>query len=161
MTETRKSTILARVREGRAEFEAALARLDPAQMAVARPPVGWSVKDMLAHITFWEQYAIDRWGEALRGETPRLITDFSEDYINRLNQEALDAGRAKSWDQVQTEFAQVHAALVAQVEKLPDDPGDPFWSMWSDPEIVWKLVEWNTYGHYLEHMDTLRAWAGA
>ncbi len=153
-----KSTVLARARAGRAEFEAKLAHFDESEMTISRPPMGWSVKDLMAHITFWEDYALQRFAEALRGETPRLLGQVTEQEINRVNQEALDAGRAKSLEVVRSEFTQVYAALIAQVEALPDDPADPFWSLWPEPDMPWKLVHWNTYGHYAEHAEMLHAW---
>jgi hypothetical protein len=151
-------TILTRVRESRRQFETILANFDDDQMTVAHDPDGWSLKDVLAHITFWESYALTRLQQATHGRTPELYGDVSEDQINAINQGALDAGRAKSLDLVKDEFARIHRDLLDAIQAIPADEDDPWWALWPEPHVPKRLIAYNTWDHYAEHLDTVRAW---
>lgn len=152
------SVILERARASRQQFEAILARFDDDQMAIAHDPDGWSVKDMLAHITYWESFALTRLQQATHGRTPELFGHADDEQIDAVNQAALEAGRAKPLDQVKAEFAQVHADLLAAIEAIPAAEDDPWWSLWPEPHTPKRLIFYNTYDHYDEHLADLRTW---
>jgi uncharacterized protein (TIGR03083 family) len=154
-----KPTLLQRIRESYSVLETALARFDADQMITPHPPDGWSVKDIMAHITFWERYALERLQEVGRGETPQMLGDITDDDVNRINQEALEAGRARTLDDVSADFARVHADLWAEVQALPDDSDTAWWARWPAPEVGKQIIIYNTYDHYQEHIDMMREWA--
>src|SRR5262245_17319751 len=54
------------------ELELLVAQLTVAQMNQPGAVGVWSVKDVLAHITFWERHALSIVKAAQRGETPQL-----------------------------------------------------------------------------------------
>jgi hypothetical protein len=154
------STILTRVRESRQQFDAILARFNDDQMTVTHDPDGWSLQDVMAHITFWESYALTRLQQATHGRTPELYGDVSEDQINAINQGALDAGRAKSLDQIKEEFARIHRDLLDAIRAIPTDEDDPWWDLWPEPHVPKRLIMYNTWDHYAEHLETVRTWLG-
>lgn len=153
-----KPTMLKLVHEGWQAFQEVLARFDDAQMVQAYPPDGWSVQDMMAHISYWETYAWQRLQEADRGEKPEFGGVFDDERLNRLNQEVLDAGRTRSLSDVKAEFERVHQGLVTELERLPEDPDDPWWALWPKPEVPWQVIVYNTADHYAEHLVDLRKW---
>ena len=71
-TEMDKATLIAKIQDGRREMEALLAQLSEAQMVEPGIAEGWSVKDLLSHITYWERDTVDVLKAATRGETPYL-----------------------------------------------------------------------------------------
>ena len=65
-------------------LEALLMELDEEQMLDTRAQDGWSVKDILAHITFWERLALDRL-YAARDDRPiqiELVGSWDVDGLN-------------------------------------------------------------------------------
>ena len=67
---TTKSQILTAIQAERLALETLLAKIPPAQMTLPDLHEGWSVKDILAHITAWEEL-MQGWVQiSLRGETP-------------------------------------------------------------------------------------------
>lgn len=152
------NSIRQRVREGRAALDARLAPLSEAQITTAHPPVGWNIKDVMAHIAFWEDYACQRLSEATRGEKPRLLGDIDEAEVDRINQEALEAGRARSLDAVQADFARTHRDLLAAIDAVPDDESDPWWGLWPDTVVPRRVIVYNTYDHYAEHLADIDRW---
>lgn len=156
-----KKTVLDLVNHSRATFEAAVARYDDDQLVNVISPHGWNLKDMMAHITSWEAYAVDRFAEVSRGEKPRTYGHLTEEDTNRINQEFLEAGRKQTLDEVKVDFKRVHQNLVAAIEAMPEDTTDPWWSIWPDHELPWQLIHYNTWGHYDEHMHDLQNWLAA
>lgn len=153
------STILARARDSRAQFDAILDQFSDAQMTIEHEPDQWSIKDMLAHITFWESYALTRLQQATHGRTPELYGDINDEQLNDINRGAFEAGRAKSLDQVRAEFAQIHTDLLEAIAAVPADEDDAWWSLWPEPVTPKRIIVYNTYDHYNEHLADLRKWS--
>ncbi len=151
-------TILTRVRESRQQFDAILAGFTDEQMTVTHDPDGWSLKDVMAHITFWESYALTRLQQATHGRTPELYGALDESQVNDINQGALDAGRAKPLDQVKDEFARFHRDLLDAIQAVPADEDDPWWALWPEPHVPKRLIVYNTWDHYAEHLAEIRKW---
>jgi hypothetical protein len=91
---TTKRELLEMIGEERAALEAALAPLSEAEMLEKRLPGGWSVKDVLAHITSWEQLMVQWTETSLRGEIPeRPVT--GDDWVDELNARLHDENEEK------------------------------------------------------------------
>ncbi|NDJ75973.1 MAG: ClbS/DfsB family four-helix bundle protein [Chloroflexi bacterium] len=161
MTEIRnKHELLAQINEGWTELIAFLDSLSDEQLTHTYPPDGWSIKDVLAHITFWERYALERLQEAGRGEEPRMMGNVPDTTIDEVNSGALVSGRQQTLAEVRADFEETHAALVPLVEVLPDSADDPWWSVWPDTELPWQVIQWNTVDHYAEHLVDMLQWVG-
>jgi len=154
-----KQTMLRQVREGFAALEALLAEFDDAQMAVSHSPDGWSVKDVMAHIAFWEDHVLARLKEAARGERPHLLGGISEEEVNRINRETLSRSRGRPLEEVKAEFQRVHRELINEIKTIPESQDDAWWALWPEIDIPWRLIQSDTCYHYEEHMATLRVWA--
>ena len=55
-----KGTLLTKMREGYAAFEALLAPLSDEQMTTPTVNGNWSIKDNLAHLSFWHRHTLSR-----------------------------------------------------------------------------------------------------
>lgn len=131
-------------------LDATLANLSDEQMA--RTGSGgdeWTVKDALAHLTWWEHYTLRR----LSG-TPRLIQDGDDGatILDDMNQRVYEENRHKSLPVVLTEFREAFRQIRATVEALPDDR--------LADENIQALIAGNTYEHYDEHLQTIRVATG-
>ncbi len=65
-----KVELLANIRSGRAQFESTLAPLSDDQLQAPQLHGGWSIKDVIAHLGFWEQDTALRFSALLRGAEP-------------------------------------------------------------------------------------------
>ena len=153
-----KAEMLRQVRKGRAEFEALLAQFNEAQMRLSFPPDGWSVKDVMAHIAYWENYVLERFREASRGEKPRLLGVIAPAELDRINQEALEAGRARILAEVKDEFRRAHRELWTELEEMPENRKGSWWALWPNSDRPWTLIMNNTWEHYEEHSIPVREW---
>ena len=78
----------------------------------------WSAKDLLSHLTSWEQHALDAldaWG---RGEPAPVQRPLRAKGLNALNAETLAADRSRSPSSVREWFDDVHRRLVAEIQAL-------------------------------------------
>jgi hypothetical protein len=149
------SQLLGEVRQARAEWEALLAQIGDAQMVRVDPHDGWSVKDMIAHITWYEREMINMvQAHALKGsELWNMPLAERNNVINEQNKD-------RPLGEVRAEAQQVYQSLLQGLESLSDeDLRDPrrFPGMPEDWK-PWKVIAENTYEHYREHIDQVRMW---
>ena len=150
-----KAQFLDLLRTARAEWDALLAAVPEARMTAPGVEGHWSVKDVIAHITWHEREMLgvlraralvgsDLWGLPLH---ERNATIHAENR-NRPLAEVLAESRAV--------YPQLPAAVEGLAEEDLTDPAR-FADMPGD-WVPWQLLAANTYTHYRDHMPAIRAW---
>lgn len=144
--ETREG-LLARTREQHARLLALLAPLfdeELTQPGVTQPD-NWSVKDHLAHLTWWSDRMIDMVGGAPEPAEALPTADKSEDGINAA---VYASNRDRSLADVRAAFDAGHERLLRFIAKVPDDA----------LARRYGYISGNADGHYDEHARMLEAW---
>ncbi len=145
----KRDELLQKIREARAQWEAALATLDDA--VLVRPGFAgtWSAKDVIAHIAWHEREMIEMIrAHALVGSGLWHLP------LHERNDAIYQANRDRALGDVRREAAAVYAELVKELETLSDEdlvdpgrfPGMP--AEW----LPWDVIAGNTYEHYLDHL---------
>jgi hypothetical protein len=143
-----KAGLLANIRSGRQQLEAALARFSDEQLLAPRLHGGWSIKDLIAHFGFWEGRIVMLYGQLLRSEDP--VAD--EPPLDELNAQAYAQPQAKSLDEVRREERAAYTQLLAiAVDASEDALFNPLHFAWTQGKPFAEWIENNTYGHYEEH----------
>ncbi len=154
-TPMNKSMLLDTLRAGRAQWEALLAQVG--EMRMLQPGVAgeWSVKDIIAHVTWGERELVGvLQARALVGSD---LWNLPQDDRNAV---VFEENRDRPLHEVLAGAQQVHAQLLEALEALSDeDLNDPrrFRDMpagW----IPWQIIAGNTYKHYQQHIPSIRAW---
>ncbi len=149
---------------GNIRFDRLLGKLDAAWMAFRESSAGladdqvllpgvtgaWSIRDLIAHVTWWDEEAITHLPLILAGGTPPR---YSVKYggIDTFNALMTERKAGLSLDAVRHEFAETHARLVDYLASLsPDDimVNDRFK----------RRLRLDTYGHYPIHTADILAW---
>lgn len=157
--------LLARIHRERERLAAQLARVPTEQMTTPVLAGGWSVKDVLAHIVFWEQRALLIVRNAQAGATTPLSWQPGEDAdmaINRVNEEARRASAAQTLSEVQACFAASYQEVLATLGATPEQylfGSEEFTRITGGNAI--ELIAGNTYEHYDEHIAMIAAWLDA
>jgi hypothetical protein len=116
----------------------------------------WSVKDVLAHIAFWERYAVDTLHAIARGETPNLVAD---DETERNNASVVAQYYQRSLSAVISDWQQAREDLLDAIEDLEDeDLNDPDRFPWSEGRSLLDRIAGNSFEHEQEHIEQIRAW---
>jgi len=150
--------VAALIRETSTRMERLVTQLSVAQINQPGAVGAWSVKDVLAHIAFWECYAVNIIRDALRGETPVLV---AEDDTERNNASVVAQYYQRSLSAVIADWQQAREDLIEQLEQLTDDDlNDPDRFPWSDGRTLLDRIAGNSYDHEQEHIEQIRVWMG-
>ena len=146
----RRQRLLARLDASWRAFKDSYAGLPEALMLKPGVTEAWSVRDVIAHVTTWEEEALAHLPTLLRGARPPRysVTHGGIDAFNALTTERKSA---LSLPEVLRQQHDVHRRLVTLVEGVPEDQlgGDTRFS---------RRLRLDTYGHYAIHAAAIRAW---
>ncbi len=122
-------------------------------------PAGWSAKDHVIHLAFWERSMVYLLSKRPRHEGLGVEQDVYLGHdVDTINDVIYRQNRERSWSSVREVFDQVHVELMETLDGLswgdlhltyshyaPDEPGE------ERGVPVAYYVAGNTYGHYDEH----------
>jgi hypothetical protein len=132
-----KQDYLANLRASRQELLAALSTADEASLASV-PICGiWTGQQVLSHLAAAELAALEVARQVGRGASPRWAWEGVDG--DQWNQDTVDERQGLKVDQLLSELANTHAALVAELESWPTDGGPFGANTWDEDksEIGW------------------------
>lgn len=142
---------------GRNRLDAALAGLREDQFLAPELDNGWSVKDLLAHLAFWENRVGGIYLGLVIGDMSTLEgADLSVDALNAL---VYERNRLTPLAQVRENESWAYQALRRLAAAAPEEHlFDPLRFAWTQgrPFVDW--IAGNTYEHYAEHLPVVLAW---
>ena len=159
MTEQQsKAALVARRRALYAHFDALIAGLSEQQIHMPGVNGGWSVKDHIAHLTFWERVNLLEILKAIEQETswtdPGL--ESTEEVRDKTNQQVYLQNKDRSLADVLSEFQVTHQQVMEYLEKLSEEELKKPYEWLGGYTIITWLNEPN--GHYDEHEQYIRDW---
>ena len=149
------SEFLAKLRDGRAEWNALLSSIDEARMIEPGVEGLWSLKDVIAHVTWFEREMIGLLqARALAGSE---LWELSPDERNAA---IFEENRRRTLDDVLDEARQTYPQLLREVESLSDEDLNDARRFRDMPEEwqPWDVIAGNSYDHYRQHITAIRAW---
>ena len=154
-----KTGILKEMSAGYAALEEILASLDKTQYFTEGVIPGWSIKDILAHITSW-QHRLLRWLDAaVRNEEPAISGPDNLEEMDTLNAQFYQENKHLPLDEVLTDFRTTHQQILSIVQAISEeDLLNPHRFSWSQVEPLWKSIAGDTYEHYQEHIEQIQEW---
>ena len=143
----------------RSNWDALLAEVDETRLIEPGVEGAWSLKDIIAHITYFETWAADNVLAFRRGE-PQPPAEFPGLDVDEENARVYERLRAKPLDQVLQESRTSFQRSIEAVQGLRDENlYDPeFTGVPNADFTVFDLVAGDTFEHYHDHSDSVRAW---
>jgi hypothetical protein len=126
------------------------AGLTDAQLVAPGVTGDWSVKDILAHVTIWEEQALEHLPTLARGERPPRYAD-THGGIDAFNAKSMAARMDLPLRTVLQQHEETHAQLVDYLQGVPE-------ALFVRETPFRRRLRWDTYGHYARHAQTIRAW---
>ncbi|HUS14404.1 MAG TPA: ClbS/DfsB family four-helix bundle protein [Chloroflexia bacterium] len=160
---TTKAELLARMHAGRAEWDALLGQVPEERLTEPALADGWSLKDLIAHVSAYEQWTADQLRAAGRGEREMVIRPqdppADEPYdMNANNARIYAANRDRPLAEVLAESPLAFQALVDAIEALPEDLlTGPDRVAWTRGGSLLDIVPEQSYDHYAQHAADVRA----
>jgi hypothetical protein len=84
----------------------------------------WSAKDLLGHLTSWEEHALDALNAWRRGEPAPVQRELRTHGLNAVNAENVAADRDRSSAAVRRRFDDIHRHLVTEIRSMPEATWD-------------------------------------
>jgi hypothetical protein len=159
-----KNDFLASLRGARLEYDALLAQIDRTRVEEPLLHDGWSLKDLVGHIAYYERWLLDWLEAAVRGKVTvashRDVLD-----VDARNALIRVENRERAFDDLVRDSQRVFARIEQLVAALPEgeltDPHRferyiaPFWNK---PHPLMQCIANETSEHYAEHRATLLKW---
>ncbi len=131
-------------------FQESYAGLSDAQLM--RPGVtgDWSVRDILAHVTTWEEEALTHLPLILAGGTPPR---YSVKYggIDAFNARMTEQKASLSLAAVRRQMDETHRRLIDFVQRAPEN-------QLGGESRFRRRLRLDAYGHYPQHAEAIRQW---
>lgn len=149
--------LLRAMQTGHDRLEAALSGLRDEALLAPELDDGWSVKDLLAHLAFWQKRVGDIYLGLVIGDMSNLEgVDLSVDELNAL---AYERNRPASLAQVRENESWAYRALKQLAAAAPEEHlFDPQRFAWTRGRPFADWVAGNTNEHFDEHLPALLAW---
>lgn len=124
--------------------------LTESQMTQSGVTGAWSVKDILAHVTTWEEEAMKFLPLILQGRRPPRYKDFygGMDAFNALMTEKK---RGLSLSDILNQMEATHRQLVAYINSAPEE-------MFTRETRFRRRLRLDTYSHYPVHAKAIQEW---
>lgn len=145
-----RTELLTEVTAARSRFESILTQLDPTRMTEPELPGEWSLKDLLAHLGWWEHRAVEIYQELVA--TGRSSRPMTPQELDAINAEIYNQFRTCSLEQILSYEREAYHAILHLLQIAPDaDLFDPRRFAWMNGEPIVQLLLDNSTGHYEEH----------
>lgn len=151
MPNSERIFLLHRLDETRQGIEDILPEIDPAREIYP----GWTIKEMLAHMTGWDDATIDSLRAHVVGRPPALEAIRS---LDEYNSQTVSSRKDLDYDHILKEWRLTRQVLRTIIEQLPDEKFfEPLIVPWGDKTTVTYLVDMFR-DHEQDHARDLRAW---
>jgi hypothetical protein len=163
---------IATLEEGDTKIGAFVRELSDEQMIEPKTIGGgdWSAKDLLGHLAFWEELALEALEDLRAGRTPRVEDAFVRgaegvDELNARNQE-ITAGQ--SLNEVRARIAAAHTGIIEAIRTMNDEEWNakvPYKA--ERRETVGQMLASilgapkRPFGHAFAHLPDLEAYIGS
>jgi hypothetical protein len=131
-------------------FKESYAGLSDEQLAEPGVTGDWSVKDILAHVTWWEEEALKHLPYILAGgRPPRYSVTYGG--IDAFNAQMTELKRQLSLSEVRIQQEQTHSGLLQYLEEVPEE-------QFVSETRFRRRLRLDTYSHYPIHTLAIRDW---
>lgn len=157
--------MLAAIREQFDEWNGLLESLSAGQIHTPMTPSEWTIKDVLAHLTAWQQRSIARFKAAGPNQQPAMPSWVPEGedpespaFLEKVNERIYKGYKHQSWEKVLEEWRDGYLKfqdLASRVEEPMLLDSDRF--LWLDGYSLADVLL-GVYDHHAEHLVRVQAW---
>jgi hypothetical protein len=131
-------------------FKESYAGLSDSQLTEPGVTGHWSVKDIVAHVTWWEEEALQHLPLILTGgRPPRYSIKYGG--IDAFNAQMTEQKRGLSLSDVLRQQEETHRQLIDYVQSAPEE-------QFTRETRFRRRLRLDTYSHYPKHAKAIRAW---
>lgn len=159
-----KARLIEQMTAERSQWDALLEEIGESRMNVPAINGGWTIKDTVAHVTYYEHWLLNWLEAAVRGQvTVAQHRDLLS--VDERNAIVFEENRPRRLADVLDESQLVFQRLLMMGRLLPEeDLLDPhrfdryIVPFWEESRPLWKCIAGDSYEHYREHLTNMRQW---
>jgi len=144
----KKSQLIDRVQQSHAMAQDFVTALSPEARARVGTLEDWSAKDLIAHISAWNERLAVNLRTAAEGKNPTRTEDFDHENANLFAEH-----HDWSWEAVLAMTNKAHQQLIAQMDALNEADFQSLQVLpWQENRPLWRLIIGTTYIHPVMHL---------
>jgi len=145
-----REQLLKRLDKAWKAFQESYAGLPDAELLVPGVTGAWSIKDIIAHVSWWEEEALKHLPLILAGgRPPRYSVTYGG--IDAFNATMTGQRKDRSLAEVLEQRDDTHRRLVALIHSAPE-------AQMTRETRFRRRLRLDTYGHYPKHTRAIRTW---
>lgn len=152
-----KAELLTRMDKAHAEWQSLLGEIEQDRLTEPGVTGEWSVKDLVAHLSSWQQRVLDR----MDTDTTGKPVDLAGLELEEINTVLYDRNRDRPLDDVLSEAEETYSRFVERVRDMSEaqlfEAGH---FSFTKEHAVYEWIAGDTFEHYDEHSATIREWLG-
>jgi hypothetical protein len=147
---SKKEKLLTKLEQTWSAFTESYAGLTDEQLLAPGVTEDWSVKDILAHVSWWEAESLKHLPEILQGiQPPRYSVTYGG--IDAFNAQMTELKRAVPLAEVRRDLEETHAKLIAYLHSVDE-------AQFAASTRFMRRLGWDTYKHYPLHTRAILEW---
>lgn len=153
-----KKELLKSIKTEHKLLERSFKGISATDMIMTTAPGEWSVQDILAHVTAWENKLLEWYEAGLRGEK-QVMPDWGKPgVVDEINLGIYKRNHDRWVKEVKKEFSESYKRILKTVKAIPEEtlftPGKVDWT---GKDTLADYVISNTSRHYTEHIPMIEA----
>jgi len=132
------------------EFQESYAGLSDSQIKKSGVTGDWSIRDILAHVTTWEQEALKHLPTILKGDKPPQYS-VTHGGIHGFNRIMTEQKRSLTLTEVRRDLEDTHRRLIRYIDDVPE-------AQFHTETPFRHRLRLDTYSHYPKHAEAIRKW---
>ena len=146
----KKQQLLNKLERAWASFQESYACLTEEQLLEPGVTGDWSVKDILAHVSRWEEETLKHLPHVLQGgRPPRYAVLYGG--IDAFNAQMAEQKRGLTLSEVWKQLDETHLRLIEYVQSVPEEH-------FTSETRFRRRLRLDTYSHYPIHAQAIREW---
>ncbi len=145
-----KQQLMNKLEQAWESFKESYAGLSDEQLVEPGVTENWSVKDIIAHVSGWEEEALKYLPGILQGiRPPRYSVVYGG--IDAFNAQTIERKRSLPLSEVRKQLDETHYRLVEYIQSVPEE-------QFTSETRFRRRLRLDTYSHYPIHARAIREW---
>ncbi len=146
----KKEQVVAKLENAWMDFQQAFAGLEDARLIEPGVTEDWSVKDIMAHVSWWEEEALKYLPYALAGKRPPRYS-IMYGGIDSFNAKMTELKRGLSLNEVRQQMEDTHNHLIDYLKDIPEE-------QFTTETRFRHRLRMDTFSHYPIHTRAILEW---
>lgn len=151
---TKKETVASKLEKSWTGLRSVIESVPEEEVLAPGVVEDWSVKDIMGHVAFWDERAAQTLRAATAGKLDDIPRGEGPNWVDEWNKREYLSRKDKSFKDVRGEWIMSHENARKALEDAPESALD----LKSGPGKIIDYFEGDTYTHYDEHTEQIRAW---